>query len=445
MSRYRAVSYRGRASLRALVLASFLVVAAACSGGASGGGGGSSGNGPMVVGILAPFTGQDAALGPAYFAGCLPAVRAINAAGGVMGHKLSCKQFDTRGEPADAVPAARQMVASTPNLMMVIGCTSDEASSVIPILEQAHIPSFCMTGQSEFNKSNFKYFHRLVPPDEFDAYAMVGSALFKHNFKKIALVFGNDPGSQAFVDPATKAITALGGTVTINQAITLGQPSYRTEVTKMLKTHPDVIFTEALGGTDATYLKEVKTLNGSMIPVMGTSATIDPAWFSAVKDAIGVQDLVNNFTAVDLGVSFSGPGYTEFKTNLDASKDQFADAPKYSQRGSTLHLYDGIIMTALAMDLAKSKDRTVYNPKIIDIGNGTTGAVEYHTYKEAQDAINAGKAVRWVGAGGPTNFNQYNNSQQGYILVKYDTSGGEVQYDTLSQAQTNQVITAGGG
>ena len=102
-------------------------------------------------------------------------------------------------------------------------------------------------------------------------------------------------------------------------------------------------------------------------------------------------------------------------------------------------------MTALAMDLAKSKDRTVYNPKIIDIGNGTTGAVEYHTYKEAQDAINAGKAVRWVGAGGPTNFNQYNNSQQGYILVKYDTSGGEVQYDTLSQAQTNQVITAGGG
>jgi branched-chain amino acid transport system substrate-binding protein len=275
---------------------------------------------------------------------------------------------------------------------------------------------------------------------------MVGSALFKHNFKKIALVFGNDPGSQAFVDPATKAITALGGTVTINQAITLGQPSYRTEVTKMLATQPDVIFTEALGGTDATYLKEVKTLNnGTLLPVMGTSATIDPAWFSAVKAVIGVDDLVNKFTAVDLGVSFSGPGYTEFKTNLDASASEFADAPHYSQRGATLHLYDGIIMTALAMDLTKSKDPTVYNPKIIDIGNGTTGATEYHTYKEAQDAINAGKAVRWVGAGGPTNFNQYNNSQQGYILVKYDATGGEVQYDTLSQAQTNQVITAGGG
>src|SRR6266550_4042682 len=135
-------------------------------------------------------------------------------AGGVMGHQLSCKQFDTRGDPADAVPATRQMIASTPNLMMVIGCTSDEAASVVPILEQAHIPSFCMTGQSEFNKSSFKYFHRLVPPDEFDAYAMVGIALDYDHFKNAALVFGNDIGSQAFVQPATRALTRLGGKVT---------------------------------------------------------------------------------------------------------------------------------------------------------------------------------------------------------------------------------------
>ncbi|MHB8502496.1 MAG: ABC transporter substrate-binding protein, partial [Candidatus Acidiferrales bacterium] len=69
------------------------------------------------------------------YAGCVPAVRAINAAGGVMGHQLSCQEFDTRGDPADAIPATRQMIASTPNLLFVLGCTSDEASSVVPILE----------------------------------------------------------------------------------------------------------------------------------------------------------------------------------------------------------------------------------------------------------------------------------------------------------------------
>ncbi|MGA7988399.1 MAG: ABC transporter substrate-binding protein [Candidatus Dormiibacterota bacterium] len=414
---------------------------AACGSGSTG----STSSSPLLIGVIAPFTGPDAALGPAYFAACLPAARAINNAGGVMGHKVSCQEFDTRGEPADAVPAAQQMVASHSNLMAVVGCTSDEASSVAPILNQAHIPMFCMTGQSEFNKTSFAYFHRLVPPDEFDAFAMVGSALDHFNYKRVALVFGNDIGSQAFVGPAMTALKNLGATVTINQAIALGQPSYRTEVTAMLATHPDVIFTEALGPTDATYMAEVKQLNGSSIPFMGTSATIDPVWFSAVSGAIGVQDLVTNFSAVDLGVTFSGPGYDEFKTNLDAVASQFPAAPKYAQRGATLHLYDGIMQAALAMDETKSLDPTVYNAVIKDVGNGVNGAVTVNTYAAGVAAIKNGQKVRWVGAGGPTNYNQYNNSQQGYILVKYDASGNEVTIGTLTQAQTAAIIAAGGG
>ena len=271
-----------------VLFATLSVGLAAC--GSTPSGGASPSTSPLLIGVIAPFTGADAALGPAYFAACLPAARAINNAGGVMGHMVSCQEFDTRGEPADAVPAAQQMIASHSNLMAVVGCTSDEAASVAPILNQAHIPMFCMTGQSEFNKTTFTYFHRLVPPDEFDAFAMVGSALDHFNYKKVALVFGNDIGSQAFVGPAMTALQHLGATVTINQAIALGQPSYRTEVTAMLATHPDVIFTEALGPTDATYMAEVKQLNnGVMLPFMGTSATIDPVWFKAVTGAIGVQ------------------------------------------------------------------------------------------------------------------------------------------------------------
>jgi ABC-type branched-subunit amino acid transport system substrate-binding protein len=421
-----------------------LVLLAAC-GGSSGTG---NYSGPMVVGVIAPFTGADAGLGPAYYAACLPAVLAINNGGGVLSNKLSCQKFDTRGEPADAVPAANQMIAGTPHLMAVVGCTSDEAATVAPIIDRGHIPMFCMTGQSEFNKTALKYFHRLVPPDAYDAYAMVGNALYGPNhpaYKKFALVFGNDIGSQAFVGPATKAITSLGGTVVINQPITLGASSYRTEVTAMLATHPDVILTEALGSA-GTYLKEVKTLNGGqMIPFIGTSATIDPTWFQQVKDAIGVQDVVKYYGGVDLGYTFSGPAYAEFLTNLNASVSQFADAPKYKQRGSTLHLYDGIIMTALAMVATNSTDPTVYNPKIIDIANGVSGATIVNTYADGLAALKAGKTIRFEGAAGENNFDQYNNSQSGYILVAYDAQGNEIKVGALSQAQTATIIAAGGG
>jgi ABC-type branched-subunit amino acid transport system substrate-binding protein len=434
---------------RVFALTVSLVVLAACGGTSTTPTGAGLGSGPLLVGVIAPFTGVDAALGPAYYAACLAAAPSINNNGGVGGRQVSCSQFDTRGEPADAVPAATSMIAQNSNLMAVVGCTSDEASAVARIINNAKIPMFCMTGQTEFNKPNpqLPYFHRLVPADIFDAYAMVGYALYGPGhpaYKNAALVFGNDIGSQAFVTPATNAFTKLGGKIAINQGITLGASDYRTEVTAMLATHPDVIFTEALGSA-GTYLGEVKTLNGGqMIPFIGTSATIDPQWFAQVSGAIGVDNLVKYYGGVDLGYSFSGPAYDEFITNLNAAASTFKDAPKYKQRGSTLHLYDGIIMTALAMTATNSADPTVYNSKIKEIANGVSGAQTVTTYKDGVAALKAGKSIRFVGAGGENNFDQYNNSQSGYILVNYDAQGNEVKVGGLTPAQTVTISTAGG-
>ena len=84
--------------------------------------------------------------------------------------------MDTRGDPADAVPAVNQMFASTPGLALVIGCTSDEAASVAPVINAHKMAMFCMTGQSEFDHVHYPYFYRLVPPDLEESYAMVAIA-----------------------------------------------------------------------------------------------------------------------------------------------------------------------------------------------------------------------------------------------------------------------------
>jgi neutral amino acid transport system substrate-binding protein len=418
-------------------------------GGSTGSSGAGLGSGPLLVGVLAPFSGADASFGPRYLAGCYAASLSINGAGGIGGRQVSCQQFDTRGEPADAVPAANAMISGNSNLMGVVGCTSDEASTVVPILDRSHIPMFCMTGQSEFNKTSAKYFHRLVPPDSFDAYAMIGSALYGPNhapYKKVALVFGDDIGSQTFVGPAVAALNKLGVTIAINQAIHLGAASYRTEVASMLQTHPDVILTETIGSA-GTYLKEVKQQNGGkVIPFIGTSATIDPVWFKQVVDAIGLPDFLANYSAVDLRLTLSGSGYDEFVTQLTAADSKFpsSNSTSYKGKSPTVHLYDGIILTALAMVAANSADPTVYNPKIFDIANGVSGATVVSTFKDGVTALKAGKSIRYVGAAGENNFNQWNNSQQGYNLVTMDKDANEVVVGQLTEAQTQQIIDAGG-
>jgi hypothetical protein len=86
----------------------------------------------------------------------------------------------------------------------------------------------------------------------------------------------------------------------------------------------------------------------------------------------------------------------------------------------------------------------VYNSKIIDIANGTSGATVVNSYKDGVAALKAGKSIRFVGAGGQNEFDKYNNSQSGYILVAYDKDGGEVTVGTLTPEQTSQLIAAGG-
>jgi branched-chain amino acid transport system substrate-binding protein len=402
-----------------------LSLSACSSSGSTGGGSGSSGS-DLVIADLAPFTGADAALGPIYLASCYGATHAINAAGGVLGHPMSCKAVDTRGDPADAVPATRQMFASTGNLALVIGVTSDEASAVVPIINADKMVVFAMTGQSEFDNTKFDYFYRLVAPDLAEAYAMVAIAQQKH-YQRIALAFGNDIGSQTFVGPAVSAVAKAGMQLVSNQTLDLQATTFRTEADKIVSAHPDVILTEALGPAEASFLSEVKSLNGgTMIPVVGTSATIDPSWYQSVSTAVGASTLASRFLADNIVVDTTGPAYQTFSAALNAVKGQIGntgDFATYLTAPGSVHLYDGMNLAALAMIEAKSTTPSVYQPYIEKIGDGVPGATVVTSFAEGAAALKAGKAIRYIGPGGPTSFDAYHDSTGLFEVDAYDATG----------------------
>ncbi|MCU1654437.1 MAG: hypothetical protein JWQ60_5586 [Pseudonocardia sp.] len=416
-------------------VAATLAMAACSSGGTSGG---SSSGGSITVADVAPFTGADAALGPIYFASCLGATSAINAAGGVQGKRLHCKSVDTRGDPADAVPAVRQMFATTSDLGLVIGLTSDEAASVVPVINSRNMVMFGMTGESEFDSTKFEYFYRLVAPDLAESYALVAIAA-QRGYKKVALAFGNDIGSQTFVKPAISALGKANIAVADNETLDLKASTFRTEASKVVASHPDAIFTEALGPAAASFLSEVKQLNGGKsIPIVATSASIDPSWFKAVSAAIGAQDLAANFVADNTVIDTSGPAYQSFKQALLSQKSKVSSTGNfdtYLTAPGAVHLYDGINLAALAMIAAKSTDPKVYRPFIETIGNGTTGATDVTSFAEGAAALKAGKKVHYTGPGGPTNFDAYHDSTGLFEIDAYDASGNVKVVGKLTDAQ----------
>jgi branched-chain amino acid transport system substrate-binding protein len=418
------------------------LVLAACSSGGSGTASSSaspSSGAKLTVADVAPFSGPDAALGPTYLASCYGATSAINAAGGVLGHMLTCKSVDTRGDPADAVPAVNQMFASTPNLALVIGCTSDEAASVAPIINSHKMAMFCMTGQSEFDHTHFPYFYRLVPPDLEESYAMTVIAK-QLGYKRIALAFGNDIGSQTFIQPAIAALKKAGITLTTNQSLDLKATTFRTEAAAIVQSHPDAIMTEALGSADPTLFSEIKQLNGGkIIPIIGTSAAISPAFYKSSAAAVGANEFSSNFHADNLVVLSSGPAYQAFSKALLSQQGKVPGATgnftTYLSAPGGVHLYDGMNLAALAMIMSKSTNPSVYGPDIVKIGDGVAGATVCSSFAQCAPLVKAGKAVKYVGPGGPTSFDSFHDSTGIFQIDTYTPSGQVKTVGTISPAE----------
>ena len=65
--------------------------------------------------------------------------------------------------------------------------------------------------------------------------------------------------------------------------------------------------TEALGSADPTLFAEIKQLNhGKMIPIIGTSAAISPAFFKSAAAAVGASTFASAFHADNLVVESPG-------------------------------------------------------------------------------------------------------------------------------------------
>jgi ABC-type branched-subunit amino acid transport system substrate-binding protein len=437
-TRGRLIAAAGLAALTTAALAACANTSSSTPSSSGNGGTAAAPGGTLTVADLAPFSGVDAALGPTYLISCNGATQAINQAGGVLGHKLTCKGVDTRGDPADAVPATRQMFATTSSLALVIGVTSDEASSVVPIINAAKMVVFGMTGQSQFDAIHYQYFYRLVPPDLEESYAMVAIAQ-QLGYKRIALAFGNDIGSQTFIGPAISAIGKAGMTVAANETLDLNASTFRTEAQKIVAAHPDVIFTEALGPADATFLSEVKQLNrGTMIPVIGTSATISPDWYKSVAAAVGASTLASGFHADNLVTETSGPAYTPFYNAIMSQQGKTGSSGNFSTyltAPGAVHLYDGINLAALAMVEAKSTSPSAYAPYIEKIGNGTPGATVVYSFAQGIAALKQGKAIRYEGPGGPTSFDAFHDSTGIFQVDTYSASGAVQVTGNISAAQ----------
>jgi branched-chain amino acid transport system substrate-binding protein len=433
---------RSRAVPRLLVSALLTLITATLAG-CGGGSSSSVSKGPLTVGVYQPFTGADAVYGAEGQAVCDTGAQAINAAGGVLGHKFGCTPFDSSSDPADALPVANRMVASTKNLVMIYGPTSVEPA-VEPILNTFKIVHLADDGDPRYDHQTSPYFLRILPSDSLAGVALAVYAA-AHGWTHAASVFANDAAAQTSVPSLHSTYPKVGGTLSTSLTLVPGQTSYRTEVERVLQSKPDAIITEMDPQTAAAFFSEMRQLNSNKLPpIVTTSGAFDPAWIGAILKVVGKNTFEHDVVAIAPTPGTSNRvGYNTFVHALKTAPQSIPGRSQYTSDPFGMVIYDGIQISALAMLEAKSVDSKKWAPLVLKIANGTAGAVTVHSFAEGRQAIANGKAVHYIGAAGPLQFNRWNNLVTPFSGYRYNGNGTGVSSlvptaGTVTPAQLSQ-------
>ena len=105
---------------------------------------------------------------------------------------------------------------------------------------------------------------------------------------------------------------------------------------------------------------------------------------------------------------------------------------------TTFNEYDSIVISALAMTLAKSTNPKVWVKDIIKVSN-PPGRV-CGTYKTCLALIKAHKKINYDGAAGNDDFNKYHNVFSGFEMLGFDSSLNNVTRAIVTPANLATVV-----
>jgi branched-chain amino acid transport system substrate-binding protein len=323
---------------------------------------------------------------------------------------------------------------------MAVGLESNTAATTIPLVNNAHIPMVSTNGLVAYDRTRDTYFWRMTPSDDQNGAAFVAWAARK-GYKRVAVVFQNNIGAQGNEPGVAAGVKKIDGTMTTNITIPGDASSYSSVVARVLGGKPQALILAGDPQTSATFLSEYRTLSGGHVPPVITSTdSITPAYFSAVRKVMGGSYMTHSMAFVGSYVSPASPAFSIYKSAVYGAS-QIKDPATILGVGVIASIYDGINLMGLAMQKAHSTSGPAYNTDIARIAAGAPGAVVVDSYAAGLAALKAGQQIHYVGVGGPIHFNAFHNSPGNFSASGFSTSGSPTLLGVIPGTQVQQLLS----
>jgi branched-chain amino acid transport system substrate-binding protein len=373
----------------------------------------------LVIGSLAPETGEFAPVLESLREPVKMAIREINAAGGVGRGRTARLVTADEGIESQSVVGATERLIDTEHAHAIMGPST--STSALAILDTVKDSALVCSGSNTSaqlttagpERSGGLYF-RTSPPDRLQGPALAELVL-SDGHSNIGLVSPTDSSSKPFASSVARALEEGGAEVT-HASFDPSSETPAVAVQRVLRKKPDAIVVTAREVAGPQVIKALIDHGSgpSALPVYANDGLFDPGFPKQVDAANPgvVAGLRGTAPAAD-------PGGTD--TAFDKSFAAKNIDPFFSS-----YYYDCTILTALAAVKAKSDD-----PKKMAkaFPENLKGANDCRSFAECKQLLGQGKTIHYRGAS--SRFDEWDTSEPNegtYDVWEYDRSGtGELK------------------
>lgn len=364
-------------------------------------------DGSIRIGLLAPLTGTGGPYGQEEEQAARAAVKIINDAGGVLGRKLELVVADDESQPTSGVAAARKLI-DVDKVVSIGGVWSSAVALAIkPIALEKGVLLSVVGSADEITQGDNKNLVWRFQTNGKSWGEGFAKAMVKDGVKTASILVLQTPFTQSTIQPFRKAFTDAGGKVLDEVSFNAGQPAYRTEVERIFASKPDAVFVAAYINELGAIAKEAfRSGYESKIYAFGNAAGSNGQFVKNV--GANVAEGVVWTQQVPVGKSVAYSRYLKEIGKPDGTIMTFGS-----------QVFDQIVLTALAIEKAKSTDATRFGPEFPSLVNGN--AASLGDPAEALKAVREGTPFRYAGAA--SDFKFASNGDQtdlsfGHFVIK---------------------------
>ena len=343
---------------------------------------------PIPIGTLCPLTGAGGAYGPDMQKAIVSVAERINKGGGIHGRPIQLFHEDSQTNPEAAVRAARKLIDVNKVVALMSTFASAVTLAVKPLAVEAKVFYISVSGADAVTEGNHGgYIARTQPNTKLQGQVYGKWVVSRKEWKRVALMTLQTPFAVPFGDNFTATVKSAGLTVTDSLIYEDKKASYRSEITRVLATNPELIM--LLG-----YTPDSVVMAKELYRAAYKGAVLGPAFAINAKFVEGAgAEVAEGVWAIDPAPSFDSPAYKQFATAVPQ-----ADKNPYAPQS-----WDHMTLVGLALAAHRGEaSGTVIKDTLRTISNPPGTVVT--SYEDGARLLAEGKKINYEGASGSCDF-----------------------------------------